>query len=408
MTTFADLTTLRVGGPAVNLVRSRRREELIGNFMGADPASTFLLSGGSNVVVSDEGWPGTTLLIQGGATGRRIVEGGAAVEFTVDAGVTWDDLVASSVEAGATGIELLSGIPGSVGAAPVQNVAAYGQQVCDAIVAVGTFDRTTFTVAELDAEACGFGYRTSNFKTVWRGTKVITHVVLRLPLASATPPAPSTYGDLVRWFAANGGDPGDVATRRRAVLAVRAAKSMVLADTDPMSRSAGSFFMNPVVPAGDADTLIERFTSQGLDVQYLEGQRKAAPDATTRRVPAALVLRAAGFNPGDRWGPVQLSDKHVLAIVTHDGATADDVWQLSHLVRQRVVAETVIVKLVGGNDLAGHRGRSGVAAQLTRGNDLRIAPPPKMSGLTTTSYEPHAAGARRASNKACTAFRALT
>jgi UDP-N-acetylmuramate dehydrogenase len=115
---------------------------------------------------------------------------------------------------------------------------------------------------------------------------------------------------------------------------------MVLDDADPMARSAGSFFMNPEVPAAVADDLIERFSARGLDVHYLEGQRAAHPDATTRRVPAALVLRASGFRPGDRWGPVQLSDKHVLAIVTHDGATADDVWQLSHLVRDRVADET--------------------------------------------------------------------
>lgn len=338
MTRFAELTTLRVGGPAAHLVTSRRREELIGNMVGNDPADTLVVGGGSNLVVSDQGWPGTTLLVTGGATGHRVIDGGDAVEFTVDAGVSWDAFVQATIAAGATGVELLSGIPGTVGAAPVQNIAAYGQQVCDVIASVGAFDRSTYRLEVLDTAACGFGYRTSAFKTDWPH-KVITHVVFRLDRAETRPPEPSTYGDLEAWFATNGADPTDLGARRDAVLAVRRTKSMVLDDHDPMSRSAGSFFMNPEVDAGLADDLIATFAAKGLSVTYLEGQRAADPDATTRRVPAALVLRAAGISPGDRWGPVQLSDHHVLAIVTHDGACADDVWQLSRLIRDRVATE---------------------------------------------------------------------
>ncbi len=340
MTTFAALTTLGVGGPVGRLLRSSRREELIGNVVGNDPETTFVLGGGSNVVVSDEGWPGTTLLVEGGTIGRRAAADGAWVDFTVDAGVEWDAFVQATIESGCTGAELLSGIPGRIGAAPVQNVAAYGQQVCDVIDRVGTVDRPTMTIAEIDGADCGFGFRTSRFKTDWNGHKVITHVRFRLPTVAASPPAPSTYGDLERWFDAHDADPTALVDRRRAVLAVRGAKSMVLDDADPMSRSVGSFFVNPEVPASLADDLIATFAAKGLDVQYLEGRRAAAPDATTRRIPAALVLRAAGFNPGDRWGPVQLSHRHVLAIVAREGATADDVWQLSHLVRDRVRHET--------------------------------------------------------------------
>lgn len=340
MTTFAALTTIGVGGPVGRLLRSSRREELIGNVVGNDPDSTFVLGRGSNVVVSDAGWSGTTLLIEGGTIGRRTAADGGSVEFAVDAGVEWDDFVRSTIEAGCTGVELLSGIPGRVGAAPVQNIAAYGQQVCDVIERVGTVDRPTTTIGEIEADACGFEFRTSHFKEAWRGQKVITHVRFRLPTVDASPPAAPTYGDLRRWFDAHDGDPSDLSDRRRAVLAVRAAKSMVLDGDDPMTRSVGSFFLNPEVPVALADELITTFAAQGLDVQYLEGRRVADPDATTRRIPAALVLRAAGFSPGDRWGPVQLSDRHVLAIVAHDGATADDVWQLSHLIRARVATET--------------------------------------------------------------------
>lgn len=342
MTDLAELTTLRVGGPAEHLAKAARREDIVGALLMAASRGeqrVLVLGGGSNVVVSDAGLPGTTLHVTGGATGKRRGRDDT-VEFTVDAGVHWDDLVRATIEVGAGGIELLSGIPGTVGAAPVQNVAAYGQQVCDVIEAVGTYDMATATLSERPPGECGFGYRTSRFKDDWLDHMVITHVRFRLPLAAAHRPDPPTYGDLVRHFDTNGGDPTDLDDRRSAVLAVRGAKSMVLDASDPMTRSAGSFFMNPQVPATLADDLIERFAARGLDVQYLEGQRAAHPDASTRRVPAALVLRAAGFHPGDQWGPVQLSDKHVLAIVTHDGATADDVWQLSHLIRARVAEAT--------------------------------------------------------------------
>ncbi len=342
MTELAPLTTLGVGGPAERFFRIRRREEIVSSFAVADLRGEHLtvLGGGSNVVIADAGLAGTVVQIEGGSMGRRRI-GEEAIEWTVDAGVDWDAFVLATVEAGAVGVELLSGIPGTVGAAPVQNVAAYGQQVCDVITAVGVFDRTSGQTGEVPPDECGFGFRTSRFKHGdWAGRAAITHVRFRLPLAVAAPPAASTYGDLVRWFDANGGDPTDVATRRAATLAVRGAKSMVIDPADPMSRSAGSFFVNPEVPAGTADALIERFARDGLDVQYLEGRRAAHPDATVRRIPAALLLRAAGFRPGDSWGTVQLSDRHVLAIVACEGATADDIWQLSWLIRGRVAAET--------------------------------------------------------------------
>ncbi len=342
MSDLGSYTTLGVGGAAHRFVEIHRREEIVATFAvaGARGEAVTLLGGGSNVVISDEGLEGTVARISGGATGMRRL-GDEAIEWTVDAGVDWDAFVAATVQAGARGVELLSGIPGSMGAAPVQNIAAYGQQVCDVIEAVGVYDRDSGRVGEVPADECGFGFRTSRFKDGdWADRVAITHVRLRLALAKADPPEASTYGDLVRWFDAHGGDATSVADRRSGTLAVRRAKSMVLDPADPMSRSVGSFFVNPQVPTDLADALIEKFASAGLDVAYLEGRRAAEPDAATRRIPAALLLRAAGFRAGDRWGPVQLSDRHVLAIVTHDGATADDVWQLSWLIRHRVAAET--------------------------------------------------------------------
>lgn len=342
MTDLGPLTTLGVGGMAQRFFSIRRREEVIATFAVADLRGepVTVLGGGSNVVISDAGLDGTVVQISGGATGMRNI-GDEIIEFTVDAGVNWDTFVAATVDAGAAGFELLSGIPGTVGAAPVQNIAAYGQQVCDGIAGIGVYDRHSGLIGEVPPSECAFGYRTSRFKDGdWAGRATITHVRFRLVRAATNPPPPPTYGDLHRWFDASGGDSSDLATRRAATLTVRRAKSMVIDANDPMARSAGSFFMNPTVPASVADALIEAFAHDGLNVTYLEGQRRDNPDDSTRRIPAALLLLQAGFRPGDTWGPVQLSNKHVLAIVAGDGAYADDVWQLSWLIRDRVESQS--------------------------------------------------------------------
>lgn len=332
---LSDHTTLRVGGPADQVLVAREDEELLAvlaEVSRRDGESLLVLGEGSNVVVSDRGFPGSVVVLDGGALAVRA----GAREITVDAGagVHWDDFVQATIAAGATGVELLSGIPGRVGAAPIQNVAAYGQQVCDVIEAVEVVDRDSLDARELNLAECGFGFRTSRFKTDWCDRFVVSRVRFRLPLASAVPPVPSTYVDVVKQLERGGGDPHAVADRRTAVLAARRSKSMVLDPDDPLTRSAGSFFLNPKVPLDLARSLADRFELSGLSVQYLEG--RAGVDPQTRRVPAALLLRAAGFAPGDRWGKVKLSDRHVLAIVTEPGATATDVWNVSHFVRQRV------------------------------------------------------------------------
>jgi UDP-N-acetylmuramate dehydrogenase len=336
---LAPHTTLGVGGPAGAIVPVASRAELLAALAALPargPDALLVLGEGSNVVVSDAGFPGTVLVLDGGACHATV--GADEVEIAADAGVHWDDLVCAALDAGAVGVELMSGIPGRVGAAPIQNIAAYGQQVCDVIDAVEVVDRATLAVSELAGADCGFGFRTSHFKTDWRDRFVVSRVRFRMARAEVRPPEPSTYVDVVKHFERHGGDPTDVRRRRAAVLAARRSKSMVLDPADPLTVSVGSFFLNPTVPLALATSLAERFQSAGLPVQYLEG--RGAADPNVRRVPAALLLRASGFNPGDRWGPVKLSDRHVLAIVAEPGATATDVCHVAEFVRRRVLDAT--------------------------------------------------------------------
>ena len=339
---LAEFTSLRVGGPARALRRVASTAEIAAALAELDdrgPESLLVLGGGTNVVISDEGFAGTVLLIGGGTIevgGRRDGE----VEFVVDAGVEWDRLVATSIEVGCGGLELMSGIPGRVGAAPLQNIGAYGQQVCDALAGVRVIDRVSLEAQELSPDECEFGFRTSRFKGEWRDRFVVTSVRLRLPTAEAKPPEPSRYGDVERYFELRGTSPVDLSARRQAVLDIRRGKSMILDVTDPFSRSAGSFFLTPEVPIQLARELTGRFKTMGMRVEYLEGRTKAAPDGTRSRVPAALLLQSSGLRPGDRWGPVGLSERHVLAIVTYDGATAFDVWQVANYLRRRVCDAT--------------------------------------------------------------------
>lgn len=357
---FADHTSLGVGGPAGRVVHATGPADVASALRDVRDRGTdalLVFGGGTNVLVSDHGFDGTVMVMNGGSVEAATSRDANHVDFIVDAGMDWDRFVVDTISAGCGGLELTSGIPGTVGAAPMQNIAAYGQQVCDAITSVGVVERATLEGNEISAADCHFGYRTSRFKGEWRDRFVITHVRFRLPVADADTIQASTYGDIVKHFRDTGEDPADVSARRRAVLAVRAAKSMVLDPADPMARSAGSFFMNPEVSDALAQDLAGRFQAAGVGVQYLEGYAErrrdlspgtvgdAEPHATgaapgRRRIPAALLLRASGFHPGDRWNTVQLSDRHVLAVVSRPGASATDVWMVGHHVRHRVEEET--------------------------------------------------------------------
>ena len=349
---LAGYCTLGVGGPAEVLRTATSSSEVAAAHDLAQRqhgGRLHLLGHGSNVVPSDDGLDGVVLVLRGGQIRRHAAAAGRTL-VDVDGGMAWDELVAWSVAHGLTGIELLSGIPGTVGAAPVQNIGAYGQALEETLVALEAYDHEAGTTVQLSAEACALGYRDSRFKHEWRDRFTIVRV--RLALAQDRPSPPS-YRDLSTHFATHGGDPCDPADRRNAVLAVRRSKSMVWDPADPWSRSAGSFFMSPWLPRAQAVTIVDSVRGPGAAEQLFSWY--AGEDADEVKVPAALVLRAAGFRNGDRWGEVGLSPKHVLAIVNLGGATAQ-----------------------GIADVAGH-----LAATVADRLDVTITPEPRFLGHFT-------------------------
>jgi UDP-N-acetylmuramate dehydrogenase len=335
---IAPFTTLGVGGPAELLTAAHSDsdvQEAIELSHTDFGGVLHVLGRGSNVVVSDRGLRGLCLLMAGGGI-TVIGSQGETVLVRAWGGVDWDTLVAWTVTRGLSGLELLSGIPGTVGAAPMQNVSAYGQEVGHVVREVRAIDRRTAEVATIAAEDCGFGYRSSRFKTVWRERHVIASVTLGL--TRDLRPRELTYADLVRHFTVHGGDPGDVRHRRAAVLHVRRRKSMVHDPEDPLSRSAGSFFVSPLLDRALGSQIATTVSGAKRASELLRWYPPDAPDLV--KVPAAIILLAAGFRNGDTWGAVGLSEKHVLALVNRGSATAANVWDVAqhirHVVRQRL------------------------------------------------------------------------
>ncbi|HLM51297.1 MAG TPA: UDP-N-acetylmuramate dehydrogenase, partial [Solirubrobacteraceae bacterium] len=256
-TPLAPLTTLRLGGPARRLVTAESEEELVARVREADAAGEplLVLAGGSNVVVADDGFPGLVVRVATRGVERRAGPRGA-VELDVQAGEPWDPLVEAVVGQGLRGWEALSGIPGSTGATPIQNVGAYGQEVAATITGVRALDRRRGEVLDLAPAQCGFGYRTSAFKRSDRW------VVLRVGFALAGDPEggsePIRYTELAGALDREPGDTAPLREVREAVLRLRRAKGMVVDPADPDSVSAGSFFTNPVLDADAFAALVRR------------------------------------------------------------------------------------------------------------------------------------------------------
>jgi len=326
---LAPLTTIRVGGLARYFVEAKdvgEVQEAVA-FARSRDLPLFVLGGGSNLVVADTGWPGLVLkiAIPGLDQCARPDEDGNVI-FDVGAGESWDKFVSRAVMARCAGVECLSGIPGSVGGTPVQNVGAYGQEVSETIVSVQVLDLKDGQVRELCREACAFSYRSSIFNSSERGRFVILRV--RYALTPEGEPRIS-YADLTRHFAGRETTP-NLAETREAVRHIRALKGMLIVAGDPDCLSAGSFFKNPVLSLAQHEDLKQRAAARGLVVPSYPALE------THKKVSAAWLVERSGFTKGFGFGRVGISTKHALAIVNHGEATAADVLALKEEIQQRV------------------------------------------------------------------------
>jgi UDP-N-acetylmuramate dehydrogenase len=326
---MAPLTTFRIGGPARFFVEAASAGEVqqAVAFAQSKNLPLFVLGGGSNLVVADAGWPGLVLKIAiPGIEQRAGYNDEGKILFDAGAGESWDRFVSHAVMAQCAGVECLSGIPGSVGGTPVQNVGAYGQEVSETIESVEVFDRKDGQVRELCREACGFAYRSSIFNTTERGRFIILRVTYALTPGGEPHIA---YGDLQQHFEGRETRP-NLAETREAVRHIRARKGMLIVAGDPDCRSAGSFFKNPVLSAEQHEDLKKRAETKGLSLPSYPALAK------NRKVSAAWLVEKSGFARGYGDGHVGISSRHTLAIVNRGGATAAEVLALKDQIQQRV------------------------------------------------------------------------
>ena len=323
MTRLAELTTLRVGGPAAEVIEARTETDLIDAVRACDAAGrpVLIVGGGSNLLVGDNGIDG--VVVRTLVPGIALIEEPDHVMLTAPGGEPWDDLVAFAVEQGLAGIEALSGIPGLVGATPIQNVGAYGQEVADVIVNVRVLDRDEGVVRDLGHDECRFGYRDSRFKH-----ELNRFVVLAVSYRLARDPwSVIRYAQLADALGIEVGGTATTQAVREAVLALRRGKGMVLDPDDPDTASAGSFFTNPVLDADVAAAL------------PAECPRYPSPHGV--KVSAAWLIEQAGIGRGWQVRPAsgaRVSTKHTLALTNTGTATADDVLELARAIRDRVDA----------------------------------------------------------------------
>lgn len=304
---LAPYTTLHLGGPAARVVHATTADEVVATVAAADRAGEplFVLGGGSNVVVPDEGFAGTVVRLA--SRGVETARAGDRVRVRVQAGEDWEPLVAECVARELAGVECLSGIPGLVGATPIQNVGAYGQEISDTLVRLRAYDRRMGKVVELGPDECEFGYRTSAFKR--SGRYVVLEVTLELTPSSFS--APIQYGELARALDVDVGSCVALPDARAAVLQLRRGKGMVLDSADPDAVSAGSFFTNPVLDEGGLARL-QRLVARRC------GEAVNPPSYATGdglcKVSAAWLIDRAGFYRGYARGAVRISTKHTLAL----------------------------------------------------------------------------------------------
>lgn len=356
---LAEYTTLRLGGPAGRFSTAATVTDLVDAVAAADRDGEplLVLGGGSNLVVADAGFPG--VVVQAAADGVRFAAGDGSVEVTAAAGQDWDDLVRRCLAEGLSGVECLSGIPGSAGATPIQNVGAYGQEVAETIVSVQAYDRSAGHVVVLRPADLGFGYRTSMFKrqaaaasgagarpgqagadggsrtaAAATGRFVVLAVTFRLPASPLS--APVRYAELGRLLGVEEGGRVPVTDARAAVLELRRGKGMLLDEADPDTRSAGSFFTNPVVSAAAFDALCERLGAATRIPHW-------PTDPGQVKLSAAWLIERAGFGRGfqlaDDPAGARISAKHTLALTNPGQATTAGLIRLARAIRDGVHAE---------------------------------------------------------------------
>jgi UDP-N-acetylenolpyruvoylglucosamine reductase len=330
---LARFTTLGLGGPARRFAEAATEAELLAEIRSADERGEplLVLGGGSNLVIADDGFPGTVVRVAIRGIRREARED--TVRLTVAAGEDWDAVVTQAAGDNLAGLECLSGIPGLAGATPIQNVGAYGQEVAQTLVTVRAYDRVQRTVTELTHDECGFGYRTSAFKRsvpagAVTGRFVVLDVAFDLPRSALS--APVRYAELARALGIGEGDRAPLGEVRSAVLALRRGKGMVLDAADPDTRSAGSFFTNPVLDQAQFADL-ERAVAGTCGADARIPRFPAGPGQV--KVPAAWLIERAGFGKGYSRGPdgqgARISAKHTLALVNPGGATTADLLGLA-------------------------------------------------------------------------------
>jgi UDP-N-acetylmuramate dehydrogenase len=319
MANLADYTTLKVGGPARNFIEVANEAEIIKALEELGDSPVLIMGGGSNLLISDSGFRGTVIRI----TNQEVeseVDACSGATLTIGAGENWDDFVATTIKRGFAGLETLSGIPGTIGAAPIQNIGAYGHEVSEFITRVRTYDRENKAVKTFTNAECEFEYRSSIFKKN-PGRFVVLSVQFQIRKGEMT--TPITYSELAAKLGINVGEKASVVETRNAVLELRASKGMLLNAEDKDSVSAGSFFTNPVLSAEEAAKLPADAPRWLLE----DGRIKTS---------AAWLIEHSGISKGDEVKGAKVSTKHVLALTNKGDATAADICALAYKIRKSV------------------------------------------------------------------------
>jgi UDP-N-acetylmuramate dehydrogenase len=330
---LAPYTTFQIGGPARWFAEAVSEDDIAAGivFAAERKLPLFILGGGSNLLVSDAGFPGLVLRI--GLRGIESEQESGGAILSAAAGEDWDGLVAHAVAAELAGIECLSGIPGTVGGTPVQNVGAYGQEVSQTIVTVRAFDRKTSEFVDLAASDCGFSYRRSIFNSSQRDRYVVSRVRYALRRDA---PANFLYADVARYFAARNVTEPTLSDVRDAVRSIRAQKGMLIVPGDADCRSAGSFFKNPVVPLSTLDSLAGELKLEKQSIPAYPAQKGEV------KLSAAWLIERAGFAKGYVLGNAGISSRHTLALINRGGASATEVTALRDKVIDAVASRFAV------------------------------------------------------------------